>query len=105
MPDTKKKFKPASTPEARENQLIALANDLAEERLRNGTASSQLVNHFLKEGSITRRLEKEKLQRENELLASKIKVIEEQKHTEELYEKALKALSGYHGMDEEYIDD
>lgn len=94
---TKPKMRPALTPEARENQLISLAVDLVEERLRNGTASSQETTHFLKLGSPKARLEKEKLEREVELLRAKTEAIESAKHVEELYANAIKAMQKYSG--------
>ena len=69
--DSPKKMRPALTPEARENQLISLAVDLAEEQLRDKTASSQVITHFLKLGTTKAELEKEKLAKENELLRAK----------------------------------
>lgn len=92
-----KKMRPALTPEARENQLVSLAVDLAEEQLRNGTASSQVISHFLKLGSTTQKLEKEKLEKENELLKAKTEAIQSSKRVEELYEEALKAMGIYSG--------
>lgn len=102
---TKPKLRPALTPEARENQLIALAVDLVEERLRNGTASSQETTHYLKLGSPKARLEKEKLEREVELLRAKTEALESAKHVEELYANAIKAMQKYSGNgdpDDEY---
>ena len=68
---TAKRTRPALTPEARENQLIAMAVDLAEKQLLEGTASSQVITHYLKLGSSRDRLEREKLQEENKLLRAK----------------------------------
>lgn len=89
---------PATTPEARENQLIALAVDLAERQLSEGTASSQVISHFLKLGSTTERLAKEKLEEENKLLRAKTKALESAERNEELYKNALKAMSTYKGQ-------
>lgn len=100
-----KPLRPAISPEARENQLISLATDLVEERLRNGTASSQETTHFLKLGSIKSRLELEKLEEENKLLRAKTEALQSQKRIEELYENALKSMrdySGYEGDTDEY---
>lgn len=97
--DTKKKLRPALTPEARENQMIALAMDLVEERLRNGTATSQETTHFLKLGSMKERLEREKLEKENKLLAAKTEALESAKRIEELYSDALKAFTEYRGAE------
>lgn len=100
----KPKMRPALTPEARENQLIALAVDLVEERLRNGTASSQETTHYLKLGSPKARLEKEKLEREVELLRAKTEALESAKHIEQLYTEAITAMRRYsgHGDSDEY---
>lgn len=91
----KKKLKPASTPEARENQLISLAVDLAEKQLREGTASSQVISHFLKLGSTKEKLELDKLKKENELLVAKTESLQSAKRVEELYAKAMEAFKGY----------
>lgn len=96
-----KKMKPALTPEARENQMIALAVDLAEKQLIEGTASSQVITHFLKLASSRERLEKEKLEKENELLRAKTEAIESAKRVEELYSDALKAMRSYRGEDDD----
>lgn len=97
--------KPATTPEARENEMIALAHDLAEEQIRNGHASSQVITHFLKLGSSRERLEQERLAHENELLEVKRKQIESQARVEELYLQALSAMQSYSGNEPESIDD
>ena len=90
-----KRGRPALTPEARENQLISLAIDLAEQQLRDGTASSQVITHYLKLGSTKEKLEREKLKNENELLKAKTDNLASQKHVEELYENALQAMRSY----------
>ena len=94
---TPQKRRPALTPEARENQLISYAMDLVEQRLLDGTASSQETTHFLKLGSTKAQLELEKTRRENELLTAKTKSLESSKRTEELMEKAIKAFRSYSG--------
>lgn len=94
---TKSRMRPATTPEARENQLIALAVELAERQLREGTASSQVITHYLKLGSTKERLEKEKLAEENKLLKAKTENLKSQQKTEELYAKALMAMQDYSG--------
>ena len=68
--ESKRKIRPALTPEARENQLISLAVDLAEKQLQEGTASSQVITHYLKLGSMRERLEREKLEEENKITQS-----------------------------------
>lgn len=93
----KRKPRPALTPEARENQLISMAYDLVEQRLLDGTATSQETTHFLKLGSSKARLEMEKLQKENELLVSKKESIDSAQRVEELYLNALNAMKTYSG--------
>ena len=92
-----KKQCPALTPEARENQLISLAVDLAEQQLMDGTASSQVITHFLKLASSKEKLEKEKLQNENVLLKTKVEALQSAQRIEELYADAIKAMSIYRG--------
>lgn len=92
---TSRRGRPALTPEARENQMIALAMDLVEERLRNGTASSQETTHFLKLASSKEQLEKDKLRKEIEEKDAKIKSMESSNRTEELYENAVNAFKSY----------
>ena len=91
------KRRPATTPEGRENQLVADAIDLAEQQIREGTASSQVITHFLKLGSTRERLEQERLEHENELTRVKIEALESQKRVEELYSEALAAMRSYAG--------
>lgn len=93
-----RKMRPALTPEARENQLISLATDLVEQRLIDGTASSQETTHFLKLATGKARLEKEKLERENELLRAKTEALQSAKRVEELYTNALNAMRNYAGQ-------
>ena len=94
---TVKRGRPALTPEARENQLISLAINLAEEQLLNGTASSQVITHYLKLGTTQAKLETEKLRNENELLRAKTEALATQKQTEELYRNAILAMKSYSG--------
>ena len=88
---------PATTPEAREKQLAALAYDIAEKQLRNGTASSQVITHFLKSVSQKEKLEKEILEKQKELITAKTESIQSAKRIEELYKDAMKAFSSYSG--------
>lgn len=88
---------PATTPEIRENQLISLAVDLAEKQLRNGTATSQVITHYLKLATTREQLEKAKLEKETTLLGAKVEAIESAKRVEELYTKALIAMKTYSG--------
>lgn len=89
--------KPALTPEERENSLISLTLDRVEERIRNGTATSQELCHFLKLATTTAQLEKEKLERENELLRAKTQSLESSERIEKLYADAIKWMSVYSG--------
>ena len=101
-----RKGRPALTPEARENQMVALAVNLAEQQLRDGTASSQVITHYLKLGSTMQKLEREKLEEENKLLRAKTESLQSAKNIEELYTKAIAAIMDYSGrggeIDEEY---
>lgn len=92
-----RKRPPATTPEARENQMIALAVDLAEKQLLNGTASSQVVTHFLKMGSTKEKIEKEILEKQKDLIVAKTESIQSGKRIEELYINALNAMRSYSG--------
>lgn len=85
------------SPENRENQLIALAMDRAEQQLRDGTASSQVITHFLKLGTAKAELEKEKLKKENAVLEAKAKAYEAGEERKELYENAIRAMIEYGG--------
>lgn len=98
--------RPAIDPDARLNQLIALAVDCAEQQLRDGTASSQVITYYLKQGSIREKLENERLQEENKLLRAKTESLESEKRSAELIEEALKAFRNYsgHGDPDEYED-
>ena len=99
--DSIRAIRPALTPEARENQMISLAVDLAERQLQEGTASSQVITHYLKLGSMRERLEREKLEEENKLLKAKTAQIQSMKRVEELYEEAIKAMRNYGGQGEQ----
>ena len=96
--------RPALSPEARENQLIALAIDRAEEQLMNGTASSQVITHFLKLGSTKAELEREKLAMETEMMKAKTESLQSQKKMDELYMQAINAMKKYsgNGDDDDY---
>ena len=91
------KMRPASTPEAREDQLISLAVDLAEQQLRDGTASSQVITHYLKLGSTRERKEQELLDGQIKLNIAKAESLDSSKRVEELYANALKAFQSYGG--------
>lgn len=98
------KMRPALTPEARENQMIALAVDLAEQQLREGTASSQVITHYLKLGSMREKLERERLEEENKLLKAKTEQLQSMKRMDEMYAEAINAMRNYggHGDPDEY---
>lgn len=93
-----KKRRPATTPEARERQLVSLAVDLAEQQLANGTASAQVITHYLKLGSSRETLEQERLALENEMTRAKTEQIASQQRVEELYTQALDAMRLYAGQ-------
>ena len=97
MAEAKRKRPPARTPQAREQQLVALAVDLAEKQIVAGTASAQVITHFLKLGSERDKLEREKLTRENELLKAKSDAIASQQRVDQLYVEAMTAFKHYHG--------
>jgi|SRR5262245_2933346 len=88
---------PATTKEGRENQLIDLAVNLAEQQLREGNASAQVITHYLKLGTTRETLEQERLRQENALLQAKIDSIASQAKVEEMYSKALEAMRSYAG--------
>lgn len=91
---------PATTPEARENQMISLAVTLAEKQLVEGTASSQVLTHYLKLATTREKLEQEKLARENELLRARVDNLASGKQVEELYKNALQAMRSYQGQED-----
>lgn len=100
----RKKLRPALSPEARENQMIALAVDLAEQQLIDGTASAQVITHFLKLGTTKAELDKEKIRKETELLGAKIQMVDSIEEQKKLAEDAIKAMRNYSGTgeDDEY---
>ena len=105
-----KPIRPALTPEARENQLISLAVDLVEQRLRDGTASAQETTHFLKLASRKAKLEAERAELENELIKAKTQSIRDQADIKSLYKDAIDAMRRYSGHrsghdDEEEYDE
>lgn len=86
---------PVSTDEAREARMISLAMDVAENQMRNGTASSQIITHYLKLGAMREQLELEKVRAEIELNKAKVKMIEAGEETERLYREAIQAMASY----------
>ncbi len=97
--------RPAESVDALENQVIADAVRLAQQQIRDGTASSQTLGHYLKLGSTRERLEQERLGRENLLLQAKVDALASAKNVEELYASALRAMQTYSGQDDEEYDD
>lgn len=93
-----RKMRPALSPEARENQLVSLAVDLAEKQLRDGTASSQVITHYLKLGSTKEKIEKEILEKQKELIEAKTQSLQSAQRIEELYKNALEAMRNYSGQ-------
>ena len=98
-------IRPALTPEARENQLISLAIDLVEQRLLDGTASSQETTHFLKLASRKAKLEAERFELENELIKAKTKALHDQADMKALYADAIAAMRRYSGHGSDFDDD
>ena len=97
-------IRPALTPEARENQLISLAIDLVEQRLIDGTASSQETTHFLKLASRKAKLEAERFELENELIKAKTRALQDQADMKALYADAIAAMRRYSGHGSDYND-
>lgn len=103
--DSSRRMRPALSPEARENQMISLAMDLAEQQLRDGTASSQLITEFVKRGSTKARLEKEILEEQKILTKAKTESLQSAKRIEEMYGEAMKAFRSYSGKGDFEPDD
>lgn len=95
--------RPALTPEARESQMVSLAIDLAEQQLRDGTASSQVITHYLKLGSRKEQLERQILEKQKDLISAKTENLQSARKIEALYEKAIKSMRSYAGQ-EDYDD-
>jgi hypothetical protein len=98
---------PATTPEGRENQLIASAYDLAEKQIAEGKASSQVLTHFLKMGTTREKLEQERIRKENLLLEAKVDGLASVARIEELYAQAIEAIQTYRPppIPDENLDD
>lgn len=96
---------PARTPEDRERQLVSLAVDLAEKQLRDGTASTAVITHYLKASSPREGLERKKLTKENQLLEAKYNEIEQGREIKKLYAGAIKAMRAYQGEEQEDDDE
>lgn len=98
-------LKPALTPEAEENQCIAMAYSLAKKQLADGSASAAVISHFLKMGSSRERLEKERMQMENKLTEAKTQALKEAAEREEKYAEAIRAMQMYSGLSEDDYED
>ena len=95
-----KKIRKALTPEARDNQMIYLATELAEQQLRDGTASSQVITHYLKLGTTKEYIERQILEEQKKLITAKTEAIQSAKKIEELYANAISAMRKYSGNGE-----
>lgn len=95
---------PATTPKDREQQMIAYATELAEKQLREGTASSQVITHYLKLGTSTELLQQEKIRHENLRMEAQIATINSQNRAEDLMDKVLAAMKVYAGVDDDDPD-
>jgi hypothetical protein len=98
-PGDKRPRRPAISPEARMSQLVALAVDCAEQQLRDGTASSQVITHFLKYATKEKELEMQILEKQKDLIVAKTEQIHDQKRTDEMFREAIDAIRGYQGRD------
>lgn len=87
--------RPASTPEAREAQLVNLAVTLAEKQLRDGTASPSVINHFLKIASSRETIEREILEKQAKLIEAKAANINKDREAEDLAKAAIEAMKNY----------
>lgn len=103
-PGKKRAQRRAMTPEGRENQLIAAAVDLAEKQINDGSASAQVISHYLKMGSTREKLEQERLANENRLTEAKVEQMESLQRVEGLYAEALEAFRGYRGEDPDELE-
>lgn len=106
LPSDDSPQRPAFTPEDRENQVINLAFDLAEKQIREGTASAQVITHFLKLASQKERLEREFLSERTRLANAKVQQIDREKERDEMYKNAIEAMRRYSGQpDDDLLDD
>lgn len=105
--NTPKKGRPAISPEARQNQMIALAMDLVEQRLRDGTASSQETTHFLKLATSESQLKNKMMEKQSELMSAKTESIRAERERENLFKEAIAAMKRYsgHGGDHDESDE
>ena len=101
----KRRRGPARSPEAAERRCILSAYELAQQQLDEGTASPSVITHFLKMGTERARLEREKLEKETELLQTKTIAIQESKNMERMFSEAISAMKRYQGASEDEEDD
>lgn len=94
---------PAITPEGQEARMIVMAERLAEQQLRDGTASSQIITHYLKLATERERLEREKLRGDIELTKAKTEATQSAKRIEEMYAEAIKSMRSYAGVEDEEL--
>lgn len=97
-PETKRTRRRALSPEAQEQQMISLAMDLAEQQLRDGTASAQVITHYLKLGSSKEKKDLEKAEAEISLMKARIASLEREERIEELFKDALDSFKVYSGQ-------
>ena len=97
--------RPALSPEAEENQIISMAMDLAKKQIMEGTASSQVITHFLKLGSTKERIEKEILEKQKDLIEAKTQAYKASDEIKEMYAEALKAMRTYSGQGGDECDE
>lgn len=95
--DSSRRIRPALTPEARENQMISLAVDLAEKQLLEGTASSQVITHFLKLATRKEQIEREILEKQKDLIEAKTKAYQSDEEMKAMYKDAIEAFKTYSG--------
>lgn len=100
-----RKRPPATTPHVREQELIGMSIDLAEQQIRSGTASSQVITHFLKLGSSDTMLAQRKAEEEIEYLAAKREALSSAHRMEELIDEAITAMRSYAGQEPLSNDD
>ena len=105
MAEKRRRKSTARTVEAKENEMIGLAIDEAERRIRDGTASSQIISHYLKLGSTREQLEKDILREKKKLLRAQTKAAESSERIEKLYEEAIKAMKRYSPDSNDYDED
>lgn len=100
-PEPTRRRRPAMTPEDDENRMISLAVSCVEKQMREGTASSQVLTHYLKLGSSRERHEQRRLRGEIQLLEAKVENLQSQQRSEELFEEAINAMRTYSGRGDE----